>query len=105
MIKQILTIVAVTILILIVPGPDMIVGGKKAGNLTAARILACNLVRISCCIVTSNILKYAGATYLIFLGISSLRTFAQSPYRSKLELTRIKSRLELISYRASSTMS
>ncbi len=92
MLDQVLIIVAVTILILIVPGPDMIIGvrntiigGKKAGYQTAAGILAGNLVHIAYCIVgigwliansivAFNILKYTGAAYLIFLGISSLRT-------------------------------
>lgn len=92
MLDQVLIIVAVTILILIVPGPDMIigarntmVGGKKAGYQTAAGILAGNLVHITYCIVgigwliansivAFNVLKYAGAIYLVFLGISSLRT-------------------------------
>ncbi len=91
MLDQVLVIIAVTILVLIVPGPDMVIvarntiaGGKNAGYLTALGILSGNLVHITYCvigigwliansIVAFNVLKYAGAAYLIFLGISSFR--------------------------------
>ena len=58
MLDQVLIIVAVTILILIVPGSDMIIGirknygrWQKSSYLTAAGILAGNLVHISYCVV------------------------------------------------------
>jgi len=91
MFDQVIVIFAATIVVLIVPGPDMvivarntIVGGKNAGYQTALGILSGNLVHITYCvigigwliansIVAFNILKYAGAAYLIFLGISSFR--------------------------------
>lgn len=91
MFDQILIIIGVTFLVLIAPGPDMVmvvrntvVSGKSAGYKTALGILAGNLVHITYCVVgigwvisksvvAFSILKYAGATYLVYLGISSLR--------------------------------
>ncbi|MGI9204948.1 MAG: LysE family translocator [Woeseiaceae bacterium] len=91
MIDQILIIAGVTFLVLITPGPDMVlvvrntmVDGRSAGYKTALGILAGNLVHITYCVVgigwlisksvvAFSILKYAGAAYLVYLGISSLR--------------------------------
>lgn len=92
MLDQVLIIVGVTILILFSPGPDMaivvrntILGGRSGGYQTSLGVLTGNLVHISYCVVgigllisksiiTFNILKYAGAAYLIYLGIVSLRS-------------------------------
>jgi threonine/homoserine/homoserine lactone efflux protein len=90
MTDQILVIVGVTLLIMISPGPDMIIvmrntviGGRAPGLVTSAGILAGNLVHITYCavgigwlisqsILAFTILKYAGAVYLIYLGLMSL---------------------------------
>ena len=87
---QVLIIVSITCLILISPGPDMVIvmrntllGGRIAGLQTSAGILGGNLVHISYCvlgigllisqsIVAFNVLKFAGALYLVYLGITSL---------------------------------
>jgi len=92
MLDQLLVIVSITFLIMISPGPDMVIvmrntfaGGRPAGLQTSAGILTGNLVHISYCvlgigwlisqsILAFNILKYAGAVYLIYLGIMSLLT-------------------------------
>lgn len=89
---QILVIVSITFLVMVSPGPDMIivmrntiVGGRTAGLQTSLGILTGNLVHISYCvigigwlisrsIVAFSILKYAGAAYLIYLGIVSFRS-------------------------------
>lgn len=91
MIDQILVIAGLTFLVMISPGPDMIivlrntvVGGRVAGLQTSLGVLTGNLVHITYCvagigwlisksILAFSLLKYAGATYLIFLGIMSLR--------------------------------
>lgn len=77
---------------MISPGPDMvivtrntIVGGRVAGLHTSLGILLGNLVHIAYCVVgigwlisqsilAFSILKYAGAVYLIYLGVVSLRS-------------------------------
>lgn len=92
MIEQILVIVSITFLVLVSPGPDMVIvmrntliGGRNAGFMTSAGVLVGNLVHITYCvlgigwlisksIVAFTVLKYAGAAYLIYLGISSFRT-------------------------------
>ena len=94
MLDQLLVIVSVTALVMIIPGPDMIlvvrntfVGGRGAGLQTSAGILAGNLVHISYCllgigliisqsIVAFSVIKFAGAAYLVYLGIVSLRSGA-----------------------------
>jgi threonine/homoserine/homoserine lactone efflux protein len=91
-IEQLLVIVSVTALVMVIPGPDMIlvvrntvVGGRGAGLQTSAGILAGNLVHITYCvlgigliisrsILAFSALKFAGAAYLIYLGIVSLRS-------------------------------
>lgn len=88
---QILIIIGVTFLVLISPGPDMVivirntlVGGRSAGYKTSFGILAGNFVHVTYCvagigwliansIVAFGVLKLAGAAYLIFLGFSSFR--------------------------------
>ena len=96
MIDQFLTIVSVTALVMVMPGPDMvlvlrntIVGGRSAGLRTSLGILSGNLVHISYCllgigliisrsILAFSALKYAGAAYLVYLGVMSLRAGAQT---------------------------
>lgn len=88
---QVVVIAGLTVLIMISPGPDMIIvmrntilDGKRAGLATSLGVLAGNLVHIAYCavgigwlisqsILAFSILKYAGAAYLIYLGIMSLR--------------------------------
>lgn len=89
MLDQILVILGITTLIMISPGPDMvivmrntIVGGRAAGLKSSLGVLAGNLVHITYCavgigflisqsILAFNILKYAGAAYLVYLGVMS----------------------------------
>ncbi|WP_420404713.1 LysE family translocator [Nisaea sp.] len=89
MIDQILVILGITMLIMISPGPDMvivmrntIIGGRAAGLKSSLGVLTGNMVHITYCaigigllisqsILAFNILKYAGAAYLIYLGIMS----------------------------------
>jgi RhtB (resistance to homoserine/threonine) family protein len=100
MLDQILVIVAVTSLVMITPGPDMVlvlrntlVSGRRSGLHTSLGILAGNLVHITYCvlgidwlisqsIVAYSTLKYAGAAYLIYLGIMSWRSGADTPATS-----------------------
>ena len=94
-IEQILTIVSVTAIVMVTPGPDMIlvlrntfVGGRRAGLRTSLGILSGNLVHISYCmlgigliisqsILAFSALKYAGAAYLVYLGVMSFRAGAR----------------------------
>lgn len=96
MLDQILVIVSVTFLVMVTPGPDMIlvlrntfIAGRGAGLQTSMGILCGNLVHITYCmlgigflisrsIVAFSALKYAAAAYLIYLGIMSLRSGATS---------------------------
>ena len=89
MLDQILVILGITTLIMISPGPDMvivmrntIIGGRAAGLKSSLGVLAGNMVHItysaigigiliSQSILAFNILKYAGAAYLIYLGVMS----------------------------------
>ncbi|NKB66136.1 MAG: LysE family translocator [Candidatus Latescibacteria bacterium] len=90
--EQILIVVGVTFLAMVSPGPDLvivlrntIVGGRRAGLGTSIGVLGGNLIHISYCLVgigwliSQSILaftavKYAGAAYLVYLGIMSLRS-------------------------------
>jgi len=92
MTDQILVVVGITLLIMISPGPDMVIvmrntmiGGRAAGLQTSSGVLGGNLVHITYCavgigwlisqsILAFTILKYAGAAYLIYLGLVSLRS-------------------------------
>lgn len=96
MLHQILTIVGITALVMLSPGPDMVIvirnvhiGGRAAGLRTSLGMVAGSLVHIAYCVVgigwlisqsilAFNLLKYAGAAYLIYLGVSSLRADAVS---------------------------
>lgn len=91
MIDQILVILGITLLVMISPGPDMvivmrntIVGGRAGGLQSSLGVLAGNMVHITYCaigigwlisesILAFNILKYAGAAYLIYIGVMSFR--------------------------------
>ncbi len=90
MINQIVVILGITFLVMISPGPDMVivmrntlVGGRAAGLKSSLGVLTGNLVHIIYCavgigwlisqsILAFTILKYAGAAYLIYLGLVSL---------------------------------
>lgn len=96
MLDQISVIVSVTFLVMVSPGPDMVLvlrntfaGGRRAGLQTSMGILSGNLVHITYCvlgigllisrsIVAFSTLKYAGAAYLIYLGIMSFRSGAKT---------------------------
>jgi RhtB (resistance to homoserine/threonine) family protein len=92
MLDQILVIVSVTALVMVSPGPDMVlvlrntfVNGRRAGLQTSVGILSGNLVHITYCllgigllisksIIAFSVLKFAAAAYLIYLGIMSFRS-------------------------------
>jgi len=96
MLDQILVIVSVTALVMISPGPDMLlvlrntlVSGRRAGLHTSMGILSGNLIHISYCvlgigllisqsILAFSVLKYASGAYLIYLGIKSFRSEAKT---------------------------
>ena len=96
MLEQVLVIVSVTFLVMVSPGPDMalvlrntLVSGRRAGLQTSMGVLCGNLVHITYCmlgigvlisrsIVAFSVLKYAGAAYLIYLGITSFRSNART---------------------------
>jgi len=90
LLDQVLIITGVTLLVLISPGPDMLIvmknslaGGRRGGLLTSAGVLTGNLVHITYCvvgigwlisqsIVAFSVLRYAGAAYLLYLGITTI---------------------------------
>ena len=92
MAQDLLLILGITTLCMLSPGPDMVLvmhstltGSRKHGLLTSLGVLTGNLVHISYCalgvgyvvahsIVAYSVLKFAGALYLIFLGVSGLRS-------------------------------
>ncbi|MEM7112907.1 MAG: LysE family translocator [Chloroflexota bacterium] len=91
MFEQIAVVVGITFLAMISPGPDMVIvtkntllAGRMPGLWTSLGILGGNAIHMIYCalgvgwiisqsIVAFSILKYAGAAYLIYLGIMSLR--------------------------------
>ncbi len=95
LIDQLLTVASVTSLVMVTPGPDMIlvvrntfVGGRRAGLQTSLGILSGNLVHITYCmlgigliisqsILAFSMLKYAAGAYLIYLGVMSIRSANQ----------------------------
>ncbi len=103
MLDQILVIVSVTSLVMITPGPDMVlvlrntlVTGRRAGLQTSIGILTGNLVHITYCvlgigllisqsIIAFSALKYAAAAYLMYLGIVSFRSAATTLEPSRVE--------------------
>jgi RhtB (resistance to homoserine/threonine) family protein len=96
MLDQILVIVSLTFLVMVSPGPDMVlvlrntvVSGRRAGLRTSMGILSGNLIHITYCVLGIGLvisrsimifsaLKYAGAAYLIYLGIMSFRSTAKA---------------------------
>ena len=92
MLEQIVVIVSVTSLVMVIPGPDMVlvlrntvVDGRRAGLQTSVGILSGNLVHITYCllgigllisksVIAFSVLKFAAAAYLIYLGIMSFRS-------------------------------
>ncbi|MEJ8473057.1 LysE family transporter [Roseibium algae] len=89
---ELLTVISLTIVVAIVPGPDFavvlrnaLVGGRKAGLMTALGIALALAVHVtyalagigllvSQSIFLFNALKLIGAAYLIFLGVTMYRT-------------------------------
>ena len=96
MFDQVWMIVSLTFLVMVSPGPDMVlvlrnvlVSGRSAGLQTSMGILSGNLVHITYCVLGIGLLisqsitaftalKYAGAAYLIYLGILSFRSRAKT---------------------------
>lgn len=96
MLTQLVVLVTLTSLVMVTPGPDMmlvlrntVLGGRRAGLRSSGGVLAGNLVHITYCllgigliiaksIVAFAALKYAAAAYLIYLGIQSLRAGNQT---------------------------
>ena len=96
MLDQVMVIVSLTALVMVTPGPDMVLvlrntfaGGRGAGLQTSVGILSGNLVHITYCmlgiglIISQSILaftmiKYAGAAYLIYLGVMSFRSSGET---------------------------
>jgi RhtB (resistance to homoserine/threonine) family protein len=97
MLDKLLIVLTVTTLVMLTPGPDMVlvmrntlVSGRRGGLRTSLGILTGNLVHITYCvlgigwviarsIVAYSTLKYLGAAYLIYLGIVSIRTSNTMP--------------------------
>jgi len=91
MFGQLLVLVTLTSLVMVTPGPDMMLvlrntflGGRRAGLQSSAGVLTGNLVHITYCllgiglliaksILAFSALKYAAAAYLIYLGVQSIR--------------------------------
>lgn len=94
MLAQLVVVVSLTSLVMVIPGPDMVLvlrntfaGGRRGGLLTSSGVLLGNLVHITYCllgigwlisqsIVAFAALKYAAALYLIYLGVMSFRSGA-----------------------------
>ena len=92
MLGQLLTLVAITSVVMVTPGPDMllvlrntVVAGRRAGLRTSCGVLVGNLVHITYCllgiglliaksILAFAVLKYAAAAYLVYLGVMSFRS-------------------------------
>jgi RhtB (resistance to homoserine/threonine) family protein len=106
MLDQLSVIVSITFLVMITPGPDMVlvlrntvVNGRRAGLQTSVGILSGNLVHITYCvlgvgllisqsIVAFSALKYAAAAYLIYLGVMSFRSGAGTLDTNEIESRR-----------------
>lgn len=89
--EQIWMVVGITFLVMVSPGPDLVivtrntlVGGRAAGLWSSLGVLVGNAVHMTYCllgigwlisqsIVAFSVLKFAGAAYLIYLGIATLR--------------------------------
>src|SRR4249919_3904821 len=91
MTEKLVLVVTITALCMITPGPDMLlvmrntlVRDRQYGALTALGVLTGNLIHIGYCVVgiavlvsqsrvLYEVLRIAGAIYLIYLGIQDLR--------------------------------
>src|SRR6185436_6391568 len=96
MFGQLVVLVSLTCLVMVTPGPDMmmvlrntVLGGRRAGLSTSGGVLTGNLVHITYCLLGIGLLiaksilafaalKYAAAAYLIYLGIQNLRAGNQA---------------------------
>jgi RhtB (resistance to homoserine/threonine) family protein len=96
LLDHILVILSVTALVMVTPGPDMVLvlrntftGGRGAGLQTSVGILSGNLVHITYCILGIGLiisqsilafstLKYVAGAYLVYLGIASFRSGAKT---------------------------
>jgi len=90
--EKLLIVLGVTTLCMLSPGPDMVLvmrntlaGSRRRGGLTALGVLTGNLFHIGYCAVglallisrspvVYNVLRIAGALYLVYLGVQGLRT-------------------------------
>jgi RhtB (resistance to homoserine/threonine) family protein len=102
MAQDLLLIISVTMLCMLSPGPDMalvmrntLAADRTSGLYASLGVLTGNLVHIGYCalgigvliahsVVAYSVLKYAGAAYLVFLGISGLRGAPTSANGSQL---------------------
>jgi threonine/homoserine/homoserine lactone efflux protein len=103
-VQELLAFVAVSVVVIITPGPDTaltvrntLIGGRRAGLLTAAGVLTGQLVwsiaagaGVAALLVASepvfHALRLAGAAYLIWLGLQSLAAAvrgASTPHASR----------------------
>ncbi len=94
-------IIAVTFLCMLSPGPDMVLvmsntlrADRRSGLLTALGVLTGNAVHIAYCllglgwliansIAAYAVLKYAGAAYLIYLGVCSWRSAGRVEFETQ----------------------
>ena len=111
MLDQFLVVVSVTAVVMVIPGPDMLlvvrntlIEGRLAGLQTSMGILAGNLIHITYCvlgigliiaqsILAFSILKYLAAAYLIYLGIMAMRSGAPSLATHGVAPRRVSTRL------------
>jgi threonine/homoserine/homoserine lactone efflux protein len=89
--EKLLIVLGITTLCMLSPGPDMVLvmrntltGDRRRGGLTALGILTGNLIHIAYCAVgialllsrsplAYNVLRIAGAIYLVYLGVQGIR--------------------------------
>jgi threonine/homoserine/homoserine lactone efflux protein len=101
MAQDLLLIVGITMLCMLSPGPDMVLvmrntlaRGRQSGLFTALGVLSGNFVHITYCllgvgvvvahsVVAYSVLKFAGAAYLIFLGVTGFRRRARAMTTSR----------------------
>ena len=94
MLETVSLLVGLTFLCMLSPGPDMVLvmrntlaGDRTRGLVTSLGILTGNTVHMAYCalgvgwliarsVVVYSVVKYAGAAYLIYLGLSALRARA-----------------------------
>ena len=101
--EKLLIVLGITTLCMLSPGPDMVLvmrntltGDRRLGGLTALGILTGNLIHIAYCAVgialllsrspvAYNVLRIAGAVYLVYLGVQGIRNAGGSGRRSSLQ--------------------